>query len=64
MKKTKVAIHVEGGIIQSVFSDTESLAIEVFDLDEPDLLTESEFEEFKTLQNDFEKIRKKLMAVY
>ena len=64
MKKTKIVIHVEGGIVQAVFSDAENLDIEVIDLDEPDFATDDELKEFTSLQCRFNEIKKSLPAIY
>ncbi len=60
----QVVIIVEGGIVQTVFSDAENLDIEVIDLDEPDFATSDELKEFDALQNRVNKIKKSLPAIY
>ncbi|MCL7489734.1 MAG: hypothetical protein M8357_16325 [Desulfobulbaceae bacterium] len=49
----KVIIHLEGGLVQAVYSELE-LDIQVYDLDMPDFATRQELEEAKTLATDFE----------
>ena len=49
---TKVIIHVEGGLVQAVYS-AEALDIQVYDLDVSDFATEAEYREAKAIAADF-----------
>jgi len=59
----KVIIHLEGGLVQAVYSELE-LDIQVYDLDMPDFATRKELEEAKTLAADFESRIQNLKQVY
>jgi hypothetical protein len=50
----KVIIHVQGGLVQAVYS-TEELDIQVYDLDISDFATGREIENAKTIAADFER---------
>ena len=59
----KVIIHVEGGLVQAVYSK-EELDIQVYDLDMPDFATETEIESMKTIAAEFETEIKDLQQIY
>lgn len=59
----KVIIHVEGGLVQAVYS-TEELDIQVYDLDISDFATKREIEEEKAIAADFEKQIQDLNQIY
>ncbi|MFZ5796854.1 MAG: hypothetical protein ACOY3O_00360 [Thermodesulfobacteriota bacterium] len=60
---TKVIIHVEGGLVQAVYS-AEELDIQVYDLDVPDFATEAEYQESKTIAADFARQIRNLQQIY
>jgi len=59
----KVIVHLEGGLVQAVYSEQE-LDIQVYDLDMPDFATRKELEEAKTLAADFESQIQELKQIY
>jgi len=61
--RPKVIIHLEGGLVQAVYSELE-LDIQVYDLDMPDFATRKELEEAKTLAADFENQIQELKQIY
>ena len=60
---TKVIIHVEGGLVQAVYS-AEELDIQVYDLDVSDFATEAEYREAKTIAADFVRQIRNLRQIY
>lgn len=60
---TKVIIHVEGGLVQAVYS-AEELDIQVYDLDLSDFATTSEVAATKAIAADLAKEIKGLMQIY
>jgi hypothetical protein len=60
---TKVIIHVEGGLVQAVYS-AEELDIQVYDLDVSDFATETEYQESKTIAADFARQISNLQQIY
>jgi len=60
---TKVIIHVEGGLVQAVYS-TEELDIQVYDLDVSDFATEAEYREAKAIAADFARQIRNLQQIY
>jgi hypothetical protein len=60
---TKVIIHVEGGLVQAVYS-AEELDIQVYDLDLSDFATTSEVAERKVIAADLAKEIKGLKQIY
>ena len=58
-----VIIHVEGGLVQSVYS-TEDLDIQVFDLDVSDFATRFEIAETKAIAADLEEKTQGMKAIY
>ena len=59
----KVIIHVEGGLVQAVYS-TEELDIQVYDLDVSSYATKQEIEEMKTIASDLETAIRDLQQIY
>ena len=59
----KVIIHVEGGLVQAVYS-TEELDIQVYDLGVSSYATKQEIEEMKTIAADLEIARRDLQQIY
>lgn len=59
----KVIIHVEGGLIQAVYS-TEELDIQVYDLDLSRYASKQEIEETKALAATMEKEIRDLQQIY
>ena len=59
----KVIIHVEGGLVQAVYS-TEELDIQVYDLDVSAYATKQEIEEMKTIAADLEIAIRDLQQIY
>ncbi|MFH1019030.1 MAG: hypothetical protein V1782_00255 [Pseudomonadota bacterium] len=59
----KVIIHVEGGLVQAVYS-AEELDIQVYDLDMPDFATYTEIEAIKAIAAEFETEIKELQQIY
>jgi hypothetical protein len=59
----KVVIHVEGGLVQAVYS-TEELDIQVYDLDISDFATKREIEDEKAIAADLEKQIQGLNQIY
>jgi len=59
----KVIIHVEGGLVQAVYS-TEELDIQVYDLDVSSYATKQEVEEMKTIAADLETAIRDLQQIY
>ena len=59
----KVVIHVEGGLVQAVYS-TEELDIKVYDLDVSSYATKQEIEEMKTIAADLETAIRALQQIY
>jgi len=59
----KVIIHVEGGLVQAVYS-TEELDIQVYDLDVSSYATKQEIEEMKTIAADLETAIRDLQQIY
>ena len=60
---TKVIIHIEGGLVQAVYS-AEELDIQVYDLDVSDFATEAEYQESKTIAADFARQIRNLQQIY
>jgi len=60
----KVVIHVEGGIVQSVFSDIPDLDIEVLDTDESDFISAAELDGVDEIRRRLQKVRETTPAVY
>jgi hypothetical protein len=59
----KVILHVEGGLVQAVYS-TEELDIQVYDLDVSSYATKQEIEEMKTIASDLETAIRDLQQIY
>jgi len=59
----KVIIHVEGGLVQAVYSNAE-LDVQVYDLDLSDFATAREIEEEKAIAAQFETETRNLKQVY
>jgi hypothetical protein len=59
----KVIIHVEGGLVQSVYS-TEELDVQIFDLDISDFATKPEIEATAELAADFKTQIRDLQQIY
>ena len=59
----KVIIHVEGGLVQAVYS-TEELDIQVYDLDLSRYATQREIEESKAIAGTLEKEIQDLQQIY
>lgn len=59
----KVIIHVEGGMVQAVYS-TEELDIQVYDLDVSQYASKPEIEAMKAIAADFETKIKELQQIY
>ena len=59
----KVIVHVEGGLVQAVYS-SEELDIQVYDLDISDFATKRENEEKKMIAADLEKQIQGLNQIY
>jgi hypothetical protein len=59
----KVIIHVEGGLVQAVYS-TEELDIQVYDLDVSSYATKQEIEEMKTIAADLKTAIRDLQQIY
>ena len=59
----KVIIHVEGGLVQAVYS-AEELDIQVYDLDISDFAGNTETEAMKTIAAAFEAEIKGLQQIY
>lgn len=59
----KVIIHVEGGLVQAVYS-TEELDIQVYDLDLSRYASKQEIEETKALATTMEKEIQDLQQTY
>jgi hypothetical protein len=59
----KVIIHVEGGLVQAVYSAAE-LDIQVYDLDISDFANNTELEAMKTIAAEFDAEIKGLQQVY
>lgn len=59
----KVIIHVEGGLVQAVYSK-EELDVQVYDLDMPDFATETEIKSMKMIAAEFETEIKDLQQIY
>ena len=59
----KVIIHVEGGLVQAVYS-AEELDIQVYDLDVSDFATEAECRESKAIAADFARQIRNLQQIY
>jgi hypothetical protein len=59
----KVVIHVEGGLVQAVYS-TEELDIQVYDLDVSSYATKQEIEEMRTIAADLETAICDLQQIY
>ena len=59
----KVIIHVEGGLVQAVYS-TEELDIQVYDLDLSRYATQREIEESKAIAATMEKEIRGLQQIY
>lgn len=62
--KKKVVIHVEGGIVQSVFSDIPDLDIEILDTDESDFNSTAELDEVDEAKSRLHEVRKRIPAIY
>ena len=60
---TKVIIHVEGGLVQAVYS-AEELDVQVYDLDVSDFATEAEYREAKAIAADFARQIRSLQQIY
>ena len=60
---TKVIIHIEGGLVQAVYS-AEELDIQVYDLDVSDFATEAEYQESKAIAADFARQIRNLQQIY
>jgi len=58
-----VIIHVEGGLVQSVYS-TEDLEIQVFDLDVSDFATRFEIAESFAMAADLQVKTRDMKAIY
>jgi len=63
VRMSKVIIHVEGGLVQAVYSK-EELDVQVYDLDMPDFATKTEIESMKTITAEFESEIKDLQQIY
>ena len=63
MQMPKVIIHVEGGLVQAVYS-REELDVQVYDLDMPDFATKTEIESMKAIAAEFETEIKDLQQIY
>ena len=59
----KVIIHVEGGLVQAVYS-TEELDIQVYDLDLSRYASQKEIEETKAIAATMEKEIRGLQQIY
>lgn len=59
----KVIIHVEGGLVQAVYS-AEELDIQVYDLDISDFANDTEIGAMKTIAAAFEAEIKGLQQIY
>ncbi len=59
----KVIIHVEGGLVQAVYS-TEELDIQVYDLDLSRYASQKEIEETKAIAATLEKEIQDLQQIY
>ena len=53
----QVVIVVKGGMVQSVYTDSEEAGVEVLDLDEPSFLTEAERKEFDAMEKRVEEMQ-------
>ena len=60
---TKIIIHVEGGLVQAVYS-AEELDIQVYDLNVSDFATEAEYRESKAIAADFARQIRNLQQIY
>jgi len=62
--KKKVIIHVDGGIVQSIFSDIPDLDIEVLDTDESDFISADELDEVDEIRRRLQKVKESTPVVY
>lgn len=53
----QVIIVVKGGMVQTVYADSEEVGVEVLDLDEPAFLTEAERKEFVSMEKRVEEMQ-------
>lgn len=53
----QVVIVVKGGMVQSVYTDSEEAGVEVLDLDEPSFLTDEERKEFDAMEKQIEEMQ-------
>ena len=53
----QVIIVVKGGMVQTVYADSEEVGVEVLDLDEPAFLTEAERKEFDSMKKRVEEMQ-------
>ena len=59
----KVVIHVEGGLVQAVYS-TEELDIQVYDLDVSSYANKREIEEAKAIAAQLDKAIRDMQQIY
>lgn len=59
----RVIIHVEGGLVQAVYS-SEELDIQVYDLDFSSFATPLEIKQVRTIAAEFEQQRQGLQQIY
>jgi hypothetical protein len=61
----KIVIHVEGGLVQAVYADTErNIEVEVLDLDVPSYPTEEEIAEIQEKRTTIQLEQERMVQIY